>query len=516
MPVAGGPKITKTGILLEVDAANGSSYASGSSTWINVFNQGTNNGTINGTVGFDPDDSKGALTFPGTASTFVDFGNIGNLSSVWSFQVAVKPAPSASGNYTILSYASGSDTGSITYKLDYSSSNQSAVLSAYSATGSTQIVYTITGSVPTGSWSIINASYGNSLLALNVNGIPSAFSLTTGSTVGYNANNRLYLGGTFGVTSSFYTGSLASFFAYNSDVPGVQLIQNYNAFATRFGRPPSIFNAIITDPDAYNFIETALIIDTNQQLAINNLVTGLKTNNLWDKMQAIYPFVGGTAYSHKFNLKDLRDTDAAFRIQFFGAVTHNNLGVSASVAGYGDTRFFPSTNFANVTSSLHASIYMSAGTTNGGIFTDYQAQSNYQVRTLDISPNKLGEESSPTGRADITAYSNFGYTSITSASPEATTTGLDRTGLWAVTRTSPTLATAYRRSPVQNFTINNTNMFTGLGVNNSMRLFRGYQLNGTTTGGLFTFASLGEGLTTSEIDTLYTLLTSFNNTLGRS
>jgi hypothetical protein len=85
MPVAGGPKITKTGILLEVDAANGSSYTSGSSTWINVFNQGTNNGTINGTVGFDPDDSKGALTFPGTASTFVDFGNIGNLISIMVF-----------------------------------------------------------------------------------------------------------------------------------------------------------------------------------------------------------------------------------------------------------------------------------------------------------------------------------------------------------------------------------------------------------------------------------------------
>src|SRR5210317_2148567 len=149
MPVAGGPKITKTGILLEVDAANASSYTSGSSTWVNVFNPGTRNGTINGTVGFDADDSKGALTFPGTASSYADFGNIGDLSVSWSFQVAVKPAPSASGNYTILSYASGSDTGSWTYKLDYSSSNQSAVLSVYSENGSTQIVHQVTGSVPT-------------------------------------------------------------------------------------------------------------------------------------------------------------------------------------------------------------------------------------------------------------------------------------------------------------------------------------------------------------------------------
>jgi hypothetical protein len=43
------------------------------------------------------------LTFPGTTSSYVDFGNIGDLSVSWSFQVAVKPAPSASGNYTILS-----------------------------------------------------------------------------------------------------------------------------------------------------------------------------------------------------------------------------------------------------------------------------------------------------------------------------------------------------------------------------------------------------------------------------
>ena len=185
MPVAGGPKITKTGILLEVDAANASSYASGSSTWVNVFNPGTRNGTINGSVGFDADDSKGALTFPGTASSYADFGNIGDLSVSWSFQVAVKPAPSASGNYTILSYASGSDTGSWTYKLDYSSSNQSAVLSVFSSgSGAARAVHQVTGSVPTGSWSIINASYGNSLLSMYVNGQPVKFFDTTGSTAG--------------------------------------------------------------------------------------------------------------------------------------------------------------------------------------------------------------------------------------------------------------------------------------------------------------------------------------------
>ncbi len=37
--------------------------------------------------------------------------------------------------------------------------------------------------------------------------------------------------------------------------------------------------------------------------AINELVKDLKSNNLWDKMEAIYPFVGGTVSSRRFNLK---------------------------------------------------------------------------------------------------------------------------------------------------------------------------------------------------------------------
>lgn len=39
--------------------------------------------------------------------------------------------------------------------------------------------------------------------------------------------------------------------------------------------------------------------------AINNLVKELKNNNLWDKMKAIYPLVGGGINSHRFNLKTI-------------------------------------------------------------------------------------------------------------------------------------------------------------------------------------------------------------------
>ena len=430
--------------------------------------------------------------------------------------MAFKPAPTSSGDaYTILSYASGSDTGSLTFKLDYSSSTQEVILSTFSTASATaETVHAISASVASGSWSIVHGTFGSSLAALFVNGLNASTGITTGSLVGYNASNQLYAGGTYGLDSGFYTGSMANVTVNNADLAGLDVNKNYNAIATRFSLP--IRRPIVTDADAFNFVETAGISDETQAAAINTLVLGLKSNNLWTKMQVIYPFVGGTAYSHKFNLKDPRDLDAAFRIQFFGAVTHNNLGVSSSAAGYGDTRFSPLNNFADISSSIHATIYMSAGLANGSIFTDQAPQWNYAYITLDISPVRIGEESSTGVYAAISAYSTTGYSNIIQTNAAAASTGLNRTGLWAATRTSNTLATAYRRSSVQNFTITSTNAFVTPSQNNTMRLFRSYQQNGATAGGLFTFASLGTGLQTSEIDTLYTLVTAFNTTLGRS
>ena len=62
---------------------------------------------------------------------------------------------------------------------------------------------------------------------------------------------------------------------------------------------------ITTDTDAQAFITAAAITDPTQQAAINTLVVDLKGYSIWTKMKAVYPFVGGTAATHKFNLKSL-------------------------------------------------------------------------------------------------------------------------------------------------------------------------------------------------------------------
>jgi len=84
------------------------------------------------------------------------------------------------------------------------------------------------------------------------------------------------------------------------------------------------------DPDAEAFLLAAGITDATITSAIDNLVLSLKADNIWANMKAIYPVVGGTASTHKFNLKDPRDLDAAFRLTFVGSPTHSSNGVQGN------------------------------------------------------------------------------------------------------------------------------------------------------------------------------------------
>lgn len=109
------------------------------------------------------------------------------------------------------------------------------------------------------------------------------------------------------------------------------------------------------DPDAAAFIAAAGITDPTQQLAIEELVTGMKSIGVWSKMIAVYPFVGGTATTHKYNLMDPQDTNAAYRMTFNGSWTHSSLGVSAP-GGYADTHLFMGTGSFGL-SSFSVSTY---------------------------------------------------------------------------------------------------------------------------------------------------------------
>lgn len=96
------------------------------------------------------------------------------------------------------------------------------------------------------------------------------------------------------------------------------------------------------DADAKKFIDAVSTLTTAQEVIIDNLVKGLKVNGTWSKYKAIYPFIGGTASAHKWNLKDPYDLDVAFRLSFNGAITHDANGIQGDGStGYVNTFFIP-------------------------------------------------------------------------------------------------------------------------------------------------------------------------------
>ena len=81
------------------------------------------------------------------------------------------------------------------------------------------------------------------------------------------------------------------------------------------GAPPPSY-----DTDAQAFF-TAIDNDggsltSGEKDAVNQLVVDLKAGNVWSDLEVAYPFVGSSATEQKYNLKDPRDLDAAYRLDF--------------------------------------------------------------------------------------------------------------------------------------------------------------------------------------------------------
>jgi hypothetical protein len=134
-----------------------------------------------------------------------------------------------------------------------------------------------------------------------VNGIPVPANsiFPTGSSVA---------GGKFAIP--VYTGSLGLVQVYNRPLTGDEIWNNYQLTAPRYGLGPLENKPYTLDDNAYLFLSQSGITDPIITGSIDTFVRGLKSNNLWDKMIAIYPFVGtgsdgvNLTGSHKWNLKE--------------------------------------------------------------------------------------------------------------------------------------------------------------------------------------------------------------------
>ncbi len=105
------------------------------------------------------------------------------------------------------------------------------------------------------------------------------------------------------------------------------------------------------------FIVATGITDSSLKVKLDTLITRARRHSWWDLCNVIYPFAGSTATTCKFNLKDPRDEDEAFRLTYYNSSwTYDAKGVHPGADGYARTYFNPSTQLPGP-NNCHLSIY---------------------------------------------------------------------------------------------------------------------------------------------------------------
>jgi len=264
---------------------------------------------------------------------------------------------------------------------------------------------------------------------------------------------------------------------------------------------------VTTDPDAQAFITAAAITDPTQQAAINTLVVDLKGYSIWTKMKAVYPFVTDKTVEAdiksqmKFNLKDPRDLDVAFRLLWNGGGSWGANGYTPNgINGYADTKFNPVTNSLAYNDN-HLSYY--SRTQTGGATSFYE----------------IGSGSSANGGTSLflrRSSDNAAYDCGTASANRLLVSPItDGRGFYVGSGINTNVGYLFKngvqqqiKNPLTSVSMQGFNYYIG-GFNeqNSTIYYSDKQV---------AFSSIGNGLTTTEAANFYTAVQAFQTTLGRN
>ena len=234
--------------------------------------------------------------------------------------------------------------------------------------------------------------------------------------------------------------------------------------------------------------------------AVNNLVWGLVANDLWTKMQVIYPCIGNNGNSFKWNLKDT----TTFNLAFTGSWTYASTGMqvaASNAANRAATGYTPSTH--QTLDNAHISVYVrnfyTAGVT-GSIFGAYNS--------LGGGGTAVGASNGIAGSADAWCINVGGSSGRLSLSGYAG-------GMLTATRITA--------SSVASNILNGGLRSTTLPATSGTRVASEIYIGATLVTGTFTacqpqeiaFATIGLGLTQRDVINFYNIVQSFQTTLGR-
>jgi hypothetical protein len=460
--------------------------------------KGTNNGTLTNGATYGTGKIGSAFSFDGI-NDYVELGDVMDLGlNSRSFSIWFKASSSTGTLFSKTIWGPGGGRFAATL------SGNKLILFFNGGGGDHEIITTNTVNLNT--W--YNAVFiidRNDKLKIYLNGILQDVSILQGqwsagtnnlisySSINYDNSFPFRIGSynDSGQVQNLFSGLLDEFGIWDRALTAADVAELYNAGAGKQYVAP----AYTTRTTA--FATATGITDTIILNALNTFDTGLISNGLDTKMKALYPFVGGTANTHKFNFMDARDADAAFRLQFNGGWIHSSKGAAPNgTNAYANSYLIPSILSQN---SNHISYYSqtnSQGGTDVGVMVANAPFERFEL-LLRYTDNK--------------SYNTL------MATTQLAVSVTDSRASWISSRTNSTQIAHFRNNTKIATTSQNSvspSLFTTtmyVGARNNI----GYGLGITYGNKETSMCTIGAGLSDTDASNLYTLTQAFQTSLSR-
>ena len=224
--------------------------------------------------------------------------------------------------------------------------------------------------------------------------------------------------------------------------------------------------------------------------ALNTFDLGLISNSLDTKMKAVYPFLGGTSTTCKYNFMNAVDSNSAFRLQFNGGGTFSATGYKPNGTNAFANTFYNQNTQGDSANSGHLSYY-SRTNSNGAEVEIGAAINSVTYNLLEIR----------TSGVTYPLINQFTLTSFADA---------DSLGYYIGNRTASNVVNGWKSGVKK---VSGTNISTV--VTNVPIYIGAVNPDGAFTTKECAFASIGSGLTDGEASALSTLVQNMQTTLSR-
>jgi hypothetical protein len=252
------------------------------------------------------------------------------------------------------------------------------------------------------------------------------------------------------------------------------------------------------DPDAENYITAVDAIYTlsdPEKEAIDTLFKDLKDAGIYSEIQAMYPFLGSSAASQKFNAVNPVDSNAAYRLTFNGSMSFSAISGCTGGGGYADTYMASTVDLLDF--DKHFAAYNMIDTNSLGGWDGVWDTGGGGVFGINMGTSNsigLGLNDGPAGQGGTPANWDGFYVGVVSAGT-ANNNRLYKDGSQQFLQTyNPSTFSA-----TQNYLLWSLN-FSGPG--------NGHNRN-------YGFYSIGKALTGAQVSDYNTIITTFLTAIGR-